>query len=176
MRQGIVFGLLPALLLAGCTTTRSMETVDYVDINRYMGDWHVIAHIPVFIEDNAYNAVESYHLGSDGKIQTTYTFYDGGFDREIEIMQPVATVKNTRTNAEWGMQFAWPIQIEYLITYVDEYYSTTIISRSKRDYVRIMARAPYINEKKYAMLVDIVEAQGYDISQLRKVPQRWPAN
>ena len=46
---------------------RSMQTVDYVDLNRFMGDWYVIANIPTFIEKNATNAIESYELMDDGK-------------------------------------------------------------------------------------------------------------
>lgn len=178
MRHGIVLNLLFAtLLLGGCAThpQQPLETVDHIDLERYMGDWYVIAHIPAFIEADAYNAVESYHLDEEGKIQTTYTFLDGGFDEEMEIMQPVGTVKNTETNAEWGMQFVWPMQAEYLITYLDKDYRTTIVSRNRRDYVWIMARSPEIPDEKYEKLVSIVEQQGYDSSELRKVPQRWPA-
>lgn len=178
MRHGIVLNLLFAsLLLGGCATQpqKPLETVDHIDLERYMGDWYVIAHIPVFFEADAYNAVESYHLDEEDGIQTTYTFLDGGFDEEMEIMQPVGTVKNAETNAEWDMQFVWPIQAEYLITHVDEDYRTTIVSRNRRDYVRIMARSPEIPDEKYKELTSIVERQGYDISKLRKVPQRWPA-
>ena len=43
-----------------------METVKYVDIQKFMGDWYVIANIPTLIEKRATNAIESYRLNSDG--------------------------------------------------------------------------------------------------------------
>lgn len=178
MRIGMVSILLGSLLLlGGCATTQQppLETVDQVDLERYMGDWYVIAHIPSFLDAEAYNAMESYHLGRDGRIYITYTFLDGGFEGEMEILQPVGTVINTDTNAEWGMQYLWPIQAQYLITWLDEGYNTAIVSRDKRDYVWIMARTPKIEPERYEQLVKIVKQQGYDISELRKVPQRWPA-
>ena len=49
-----------------------LETVDYVDLKRFMGDWYVIANIPTFIEKGAVNAVESYELDSKGRINTVY--------------------------------------------------------------------------------------------------------
>ena len=52
-----------------------MKTVDYVDIERFMGDWYVIANIPTFIEKEATNAIESYRLDKDGNIATTFTFF-----------------------------------------------------------------------------------------------------
>ena len=39
-----------------------MKTVDYVDIERFMGDWYVIANIPTFIEKGATNAIEYINL------------------------------------------------------------------------------------------------------------------
>jgi lipocalin len=36
-----------------------------VDLKRFMGDWHGIAHTPTFIEDEALNGVESYLLDKD---------------------------------------------------------------------------------------------------------------
>ena len=51
-----------------------LETVEYVDLERFMGDWYVIANIPTFIEKGAVNAVESYELDSRGRVKTTFTF------------------------------------------------------------------------------------------------------
>ena len=72
------------------------------------------------------------------------------------------------------MQFIWPIKAEYLILYVSEDYRRTIIGRTKRDYVWIMARTPQISEEDYAMLLKIVEEAGYDIGKVRKVSQSVP--
>ena len=49
-------------LLISCANHQPMQTVDYVDLERFMGDWYVIANIPTFIEEGAHNAVESYQL------------------------------------------------------------------------------------------------------------------
>ena len=62
-----------------------MKTVDYVDIERFMGDWYVIANIPTFIEKGATNAIESYKLGDKGVIETTFTFYQDSPDGEKKV-------------------------------------------------------------------------------------------
>jgi apolipoprotein D and lipocalin family protein len=74
------------------------------------------------------------------------------------------------------MQFIWPIKAEYRIVYVDDDYRHTIIGRSKRDYVWIMARTPQIPAQDMQSLRDIIATQGYDIVKLRNVPQQWPAD
>jgi apolipoprotein D and lipocalin family protein len=71
------------------------------------------------------------------------------------------------------MRFIWPIKAEYLITYLNDNYTRTIIARNKRDFAWIMARTPAIPEDDYAGLVAELVAQGYDTSRLQKVPQRW---
>jgi len=146
--------------------------VERVDLPRFMGDWYVIAHIPTFIEKDAYDALESYAIREDGKIQTVYTQRKGGFDAELKTMRPVGTVREGTGNAVWGMQFVWPIKAEYVIVHLDEGYTQTIIGRSKRDYVWVMARTPSVPDEEYAALVERVRALGYDVDKLRKVPQR----
>ena len=68
-----VFALSGAALLAGCQASMPpLKTVDYVDLDRFMGDWYVIANIPTFVEKGAHNAVESYRLDDDGSIAADY--------------------------------------------------------------------------------------------------------
>ena len=72
------------------------------------------------------------------------------------------------------MQFVWPIQAEYIIAGLDPEYRWTLIGRSKRDYLWIMARTPTLPAADYDALVEKAKALGYDTSKLRKVPQQWP--
>jgi len=70
------------------------------------------------------------------------------------------------------MQFVWPIKADYRIIYLSDDYGQTVIGRRKRDYVWIMARTPQIPDARYDELVEFVRNQGYDIDELRKVPQQ----
>jgi len=144
----------------------------HVDLDRFMGDWYVIAHIPIFLEKEAYNAVESYELAEDGTIPTTFKFNKGSFDGPLKTMNPKGFVYNNETNAEWRMQFLWPFKAAYLITYLSDDYQTTIIGVPSRKYAWIMARTKNLPDAEYAALVKELERQGHDISKLRKVPQR----
>jgi len=73
------------VLLSACQSSskqQPLRTEAFVDLNRFAGDWYVIANIPTFIEVDAYNAIESYAKPVDGKMATTFTFNKGGFDGE----------------------------------------------------------------------------------------------
>ena len=166
--------VLASVMLSGCATEApELPTVDYVDLERFMGDWYVIANIPTFLEKGAHNAVENYALNDDGTIATTFTFNKDSFDGKRKEHNPKGFVTNTETNAVWGMRFVWPIKADYRVIYLDEDYSVTIIGRNKRDYVWIMAREPQISDSVYSELVDVVAEAGYDISKIEPVPQQW---
>jgi apolipoprotein D and lipocalin family protein len=163
-----------ALLMAGCQSAMpKLETVPHVDLQRFMGDWYVIANIPTFIEKDAFNAVESYRLDVDGTIPTTFTYRAGGFDGELKKYTPLGFVVDTTTNATWGMRFVWPIKADYRIIYLADDYGQTVIGRQKRDYVWIMSRTPTIPDADYQKLVAFIGEQGYDVTRVRKVPQQW---
>ena len=144
-----------------------------VDLPRFMGDWYVIASIPTFIEEGAHNAVESYRLADDGTIETTFTFRKDGFDGEQKRYTPRGFVKDGTSNAVWGMQFVWPIKSDYRIVYLTPDYAQTVIGREKRDYVWIMSRTPQIPQSDYQRILQLLATQGYEVSRIRKVPQRW---
>ena len=163
------------ILIAGltaCSSQPPMPTVAQVDLPRFMGDWYVIANIPTFLEKDAYNPVESYALNADGTIATTFTFNAGSFEGEEKVYHPQGFIRNTATNAEWGMQFVWPIKADYRIVYIDEDYQYTVIGRNSRDYVWIMARTAQIPDQIYGELRDFVIDLGYDPELLQKAPQQ----
>jgi apolipoprotein D and lipocalin family protein len=166
---------LTTLFLAACQSPplAPLATVSRVELERFMGDWYVIANIPTFIEKGAHNAVESYRLATDGTIETTFTFRASSFDGELKRYTPHGFVLDPTTNAVWGMQFVWPFKSDYRIIYLAPDYSQTVIGREKRDYVWIMARAPSIPSQDYERIVQQLAAQGYDVARLCRVPQRW---
>ena len=160
-------------MLAGCAGNMPpLEPVESVDLERFMGDWYVIANIPTAIEKQAHNAVESYQLNDKGEVATTFTFRKGGFDGPKKTYTPTGFVSED-SNAVWAMQFIWPIKADYRIIHLDDDYSQTIIGRNKRDFVWIMARTPTIPEAEYQRLVELVDSVGYDVTALREVPQLW---
>ncbi|WP_454907933.1 lipocalin family protein [Variovorax gossypii] len=171
----IAAGAAVALLIAGCAVSPpTIPPVKQVDLQRFMGDWYVIGNIPTRPERNAFNAVESYTLQPDGRIDTRFRYREGAFDGPLKTMNPVGSVVPGTGNAVWGMQFIWPVKAEYVIVDVDRDYQLTIIGRSDRDYAWIMARTPTISEPVYEAAVSRLKTLGYSTDNLRRVPQRWP--
>jgi apolipoprotein D and lipocalin family protein len=149
-----------------------MDTVDYVDLDRFMGDWYVVANIPTPFEKGAHNAVERYEQNADGTIATTFTYNDGSFDGKQKVMKPKGFILDSTTNARWGMQFIWPIKADYRVVYLDDDYQLTVIGRAKRDYVWVMSRSPDFSDDEMQRMRDFIASIGYDASKLQRVPQQ----
>lgn len=167
-----VLSVILLISLSACSKTTPLQTVEYVDLERFMGDWYVIANIPTTIEKGAHNAIESYRLDDDGSIATTFTFHDESFEGKLKSYHPRGFVQD-ESNAIWGMQFIWPIKADYRIIYLDEDYSITVIGRNKRDYVWVMAREPEVSAQEYAEILDLLESVGYRLDEIQLVPQKW---
>ena len=166
--------LFALIFLVACQSNKPLKTVDHVDIQRFMGDWYVIANIPTFLEKNIYNPIESYRLDEDGSIATTFSFNAGAMDGERKVYNPRGFIINRETNAEWGMQFIWPIKADYRIVYLDDDYQHTIIGRNNLDYVWIMARQPKISSEMMQELTQFVASMGYDTNLLEVASHKMP--
>jgi len=160
------------IFLSGCAMkTTQIKTVDEVDINRFMGDWYVIAHIPSYVERNAFNAVESYKLNDDGSIATTFTFNEGSVNGPVKTYHPKGFIVPNTNNAIWGMQFIWPIKAQYKIAYLDKDYQTTIVARDKLDYVWLMSRSKTMPYDQMIKFREMIREMGYSLENYREIEQ-----
>ncbi len=175
IRMFPLLGLLAGPTACGGPAQAPLPRVAQVDVPRFMGDWYVIAHIPSWPERDAVDAVESYALRPDGRIQTTFTYRRKDFAAPLKTMRPIGSVDEGGGGALWHMQFVWPIRAEYVISWLDADYQQTIVARSKRDYVWFMARTPQVSEADYQQAVARIAALGYDVGKLRRVPQSMRA-
>lgn len=158
------------LIMSACRTLQPIVTAESVDLERFMGDWYVVANIPTFLERNAWNALEQYELRDDGAIQTTFSFNRGAADGPRRTFHPVGFVQDTESNAVWGMRFVWPILAEFRILYVDEDYTRTIIGRRRRDFLWIMTRTPFPGEEVIQRMIEFAVEAGYDPEKIQLVP------
>ena len=164
------------MALSACSASPKLRSVSHVELERFMGDWYVVANIPTFIERQAHNAIESYELVDDKQVATTFRFNQGSFDGPIKTYRPTGFVSDDPSNAIWRMQFIWPFKADYRVIYLNGDYTHTVIGRNKRDYVWIMARTPSIPESDYAAIVKLIASQGYDTEKISLVPQHISEN
>jgi apolipoprotein D and lipocalin family protein len=161
--------LIIILLLCACSSNPP-KTVPYVDVKNFMGKWYVIASIPTFIDQNAFNAVETYTWNADkNRIDVDFKFNQNSFDGELKSYPQKAWIYNEKTNAEWRIQLFWPLKFAYLINDLAADYSYTVITVPDRKNVWIMARKPYLPEDVYQSIIQKLQQQSFELKDLKKV-------
>lgn len=149
-----------------------LKTVDHVDLQRYTGDWYVFAHIPYSLEKGKVGTLDRYALRPDGRMDNIFLFRRGNLDAPLEQWNGVAWVHNKETNAEWRVQFVWPLRVPYLIVDLDKDYQWSVIGYPSRKLAWVLSRKPVLDETTYRGILERLKAQGYDTTLLKKVPQR----
>jgi apolipoprotein D and lipocalin family protein len=168
------------LCLAGCATSKPapLKTVAHVDLPKYQGDWRVISNIPYFAEKDCVDSIESYYPRKDGKMDNYFTYRKKSFSAPQQQFRALASVYNTKTNAEWRVRFLPFVVADYLILDLDpnpgSKYQWTAVGHPSRDYGWIMARSKTMPEKTYQAILRRLAAQGYDPARFVKVPQVPP--
>ena len=183
----LVFGFLRGLALAtvvlacaGCFASagvgpnadRPLETVDYVDLDRFAGRWYVIESIGTSAEAEAYDAIEVYEMLGDGEIDIDFRFRDGGFDGPVESIPQRGWVHDETTQAEWRVRPIWPLALAYLIIDLAPDYRYTVVGHPSKRWVWIMSRTPSLAESTLVEIRGRLADVGYDVTRLRRVPQR----
>ena len=150
-----------------------IRTADRVDLERFAGQWYVIASIPTPIDRDACNATEHYRIRDDGTVDATYSFNRGSADGRALKIRRTGIVRDDGSNAVWDIRFAGPIAADYRILYVDDDYGDAIVGRNRRDYAWVLSRQAEMPSELLFEHVRRLREAGYDSSRVRTVPQVW---
>ena len=148
----------------------TMKTVEFVDLEKFMGKWFVIALIPNMIEKGATNSSDTYVLNEDGTIDITYNAIKDGKQRQIKQK---GTVVNQSSNAEWTIQMRKPfvpfMKFPFKIVYVDENYEYMAVGYPKNTMGWIMGRSSSLSEEDYNKIINSLIELGYTADQFELV-------
>lgn len=163
-----------ALLLAlagGCASRGPARAApDAVDLPRFMGTWHVVAHIPYFAERGHVAARYEYTLRDTDKVGVAY-HYREGFSEPEQLREARASVKGESGNREWTLWFVGVVPAKWRIVEVAPDYSWALADYPGRDMGWIMARDPLMDDVRYEELVKKARDHGINARQLVRVPQ-----
>lgn len=165
--------LLTMTLMASCSE-KYMKTVDKVDIDRFMGNWYVVAGRFTLLEKNVHNGLETYTWNEQKqRIDIGFTYNKGSFDGKVVSLPQKGWIHNKETNAHWKVSPMWPLKLDYLIIDLADDYSWTAIGVPNQKYVWIMAKdwrnpGPVIDEA-----LTRLKELGYNDKDIVVVPHKW---
>lgn len=142
-----------------------------IDLARYMGTWHVIAHVPYLVERGHVANSHHYSLRPDGGLAVRYS-YRTGFAQPQKIAAGRARVEPGSGNRDWVVWLYRMPPGRYRILEVAPDYSWALVDHPGRDLAWVFGRGPVMDEALYRELLRRLRGHGVDTNRLWRVPQR----
>ncbi len=149
-----------------------VRTVEYVDVDRYLGDWFEIARFPNRFQRTCAGDVRAtYAKRADGRLDVTNRcrLADG---RIIDALG-VARIVDVRTSAKLKVRFAPAVLSflpfvwgDYWIVGLADDYSWAVVGSPDRNYLWILGRAAALDAGRLASALAAARASGFDVERL----------
>ncbi len=170
LRKSLAVGAL-VLASSGVASARDLDTVDSVDLDRYLGTWYEIASYPAWFQKNCTSVTAQYRLRDDGLISVINRCRKGTLDGKEKKAKGRAKVVDTQTNAKLKVSFFGPFWGDYWIIDLDEDYQWVVVGEPKRKYLWILCRNPTMDQKLFDEIVARLPSSGYDAGRLQMTLQ-----
>jgi len=157
--------------ITGCSSTNyaPLETVDNVDVQRYLGKWFEISNLPNSFQKGCTCTSAEYSLIDSTTIRVTNRCKKDG---EIDDANGKAYLVEGTGNAKLKVQFFWPFRGDYWIIDLDKQnYSYAVVGTPSRKYLWILSRTPKMEETLYNSILEKCKAKGFDVSKVVKTQQ-----
>jgi len=161
-----ISGLIPAMM-------NPPQTVDSVDLSRYLGKWYDIASYAAWFQKGCSCTTAEYEpVPGKNYIKVTNRCIKYKNGKTVNsVANGKAFIVKGSGNAKLKVQFAWPFRGDYHIIGLSDDYSWAVVGHPKRKYLWILSRTPVIPEAVYSSILNLISERGYDISKLHKTAQ-----
>lgn len=167
--------LLPLLLATGAACAQQAplpnEAVPTLDLQRYGGQWHEIAHLPMFFQRNCAAAITAtYTPRPDGMVgvRNACERKDGSQLVSEAIARPVAGQPGqlqVRFAPAWlgWLPMVWG---DYWVVELDPDYRWAVVGGPSRKYLWILSRTPVMARAQFDALRERAARRGYPVERL----------
>jgi apolipoprotein D and lipocalin family protein len=139
------------------------DTVQRVDLTRYVGVWHEIARYPNRFQKECRESTASYTIRDDGAITVVNRCRTDSGDKEA---RGIAKVVDSVTNARLKVSFFRPFYGDYWIFDLGTDYEYAVVGTPDRKYLWILSRTPVMDARLYEKLLEKIRGQGFDPKRL----------
>ena len=149
--------------------SKSLPTVEKVELDKYLGVWYEVARKPMFFERKcAFNVTATYTLNENGNIVVDNKCADQDGDLQQSLGE--AFVVNAPFNSKLKVSFLpegvrWiPVgRGDYWILKLDEDYQTVLVGEPRRKYLWVLSRIPNPKKEIIHEYLNYAKSWGYDI-------------
>ena len=146
----------------------SLEVVPHVELEKYLGKWYEIAHLPAKFQEGCNETTATYTLSKDGSISVLNQSIKNG---KMKQAKGKAKVVDRKSNAKLKVTFFWPFYGDYWIIKLGNDYDYAVVGTPNRKYLWILSRTPQMDDKLYSQLIKYAKSKGFDVNKLIRTLQ-----
>ena len=141
----------------------TLEVVLHVQLEKYLGKWYDIAHLPFRFQEGCTDTTATYTLSEDGNISVLNECIRNG---KVKQAKGKAKVVDKNSGAKLKVTFFWPFYGDYWIIDLGKDYDYAVVGTPNRKYLWILSRTPQMDDKLYSQLTESVKSKGFNINNL----------
>jgi apolipoprotein D and lipocalin family protein len=175
MKKSFAFLFVFLIIITGCSSmkfssfSQSLDTVDSVDLDRYLGTWYEYARLDVPFEKGMTKTQANYAMMKpDAKGRPRIRVVNSGMKKgKYRQAKAKAVIPDPDKPGRIQVSFFGPFYSDYNIIALDKNdYQWALVGGSSRDYLWLLSRKPQMDPGIFERLKAIAENYGFDTDAL----------
>ena len=159
----------PETIFADLTPDGS--TVNYVDLERYLGRWYEIATYEQIFQRGCTGTTATYGLNDNGTISVKNECFVGDLDGRYKVANAYARVVDDVTNARLKVFFFPLFGAPYWVIELDgqegdQPYQWAVVGSPTDQYLWILSRTPQVDDNRLTLILERLAERGYNLDEL----------
>jgi apolipoprotein D and lipocalin family protein len=147
----------------------ALEVVSHVELEKYLGKWYEIAHLPARFQEGCTDTTATYALSKDGNLSVLNECIRNGKMRQAKAKAKVA---DKISGAKLKVTFFWPFSADYWIINLGRDYDYAVVGTPNRKYLWILSRTPQMDDNLFSQLVESAKSKGFNVDNLIKTSRK----
>lgn len=160
------------LIFTSFAMSQTLQTVPFVDLNKYAGKWYEIASIPQFFQKGCHGTTAEYTLTDKGYVIVENRCNKDSIHGKQTYIKGKAFVVENSGNAKLKVQFFWPFKGKYWIIDLADDYNYAVVGNPNRKSLWILSRTAMMNDITYQQIISRIKENGFDISKIVLTKQK----
>lgn len=151
-----------------------LQSVERLDVPRYMGVWYEVAKFPNWFQRQCVGDTRAeYSVQAPGQLRVLNRcrVASGQFEQAIGEARQIGAEHSPRLQVRFAPAWlSWLPLVwgDYWVIDLEDDYQLVAVSEPRREYLWVLSRTPEVDPQRYARLLQRLRAQGLDTDRLEK--------